>query len=173
MPDVNQRTCPACEQAFTPHHGSQKWCTFRCRDRERQRRFRKLNGPSAITRPCRYCEATFSSPDGRQYYCSDDCTRTAKSLREAYRRYGITMEQYRAMWLRQNGVCAICSKPELTERNRLLTIDHDHDTGQVRALLCSHCNRAIGLLRDDPDVIAAAAAYVFAHKQRSTIDALA
>lgn len=75
------------------------------------------------------------------------------------------MQQYRAMWLRQNGVCAICELPERTERNRLLIIDHDHVTGQVRALLCSQCNRAIGLLRDDPKVIAAAARYVAEHRQ--------
>lgn len=70
------------------------------------------------------------------------------------------MEEYRALWLRQGGACAICKKPERTARNRLLTIDHDHNTGHVRGLLCSQCNRAIGLLQDDPKVIAAAARYV-------------
>lgn len=160
-----QLICPACEQAFTPHHGSQKWCTFRCRDRERQRRFRRLSGPPSITRPCGYCASDFSSPDGRQRYCSDDCARTAKSLREAYRRYGITMAEYRTIWFHQGGVCAICEQPETTERNRLLAIDHDHVSGHVRALLCSQCNRAIGLLRDDPKTIRAAADYVERHRQ--------
>lgn len=87
------------------------------------------------------------------------------------------MQQFRAMWLAQGGVCAICRQPERTERNRLLTIDHDHETGQVRALLCSQCNRAIGLLQDDPAVIRAAADYVQAHRVLSAgsgpIDALA
>jgi hypothetical protein len=126
----------------------------------RQRGYGNFRAPAAIDRPCRYCGASFSSTDGRQYYCSDDCSRTAKSLREAYRRYGMTMEQYRAMWLHQGGVCAICGMPERTDRNRLLTIDHDHTTGAVRALLCSQCNRALGLLGDDPKVIDAAAEYV-------------
>lgn len=161
------RTCPGCEQVFTPnpHAPYQRWCSVRCGSRLRQRTYRNLHAPESIKRPCRYCEAEFSSVDGRQYYCSDECTRTAKSLREAYRRYGITMQEYRAVWLRQKGVCAICRKPERTERNRLLTIDHDHVSGQIRGLLCSQCNRAIGLLDDDPHVILAAAAYVKEYRQ--------
>jgi len=119
-----------------------------------------LRGPSAIIRPCEYCTAEFSSVDGRTKYCGEECARTAKSLREAYRRYGIEMQEYRRLLLKQNSVCAICRKPERTERNNLLTIDHDHVSGHVRGLLCSHCNRAIGLLQDEPKIIAAAAAYV-------------
>lgn len=93
-------------------------------------------------------------------YCSDECSRTGKSLGNAAYLYGISMQEYRRLWLKQKGLCAICRKLERTERNRLLTIDHDHVSGHIRGLLCSHCNRAIGLLQDDPDVIAAAAAYV-------------
>jgi hypothetical protein len=44
-------------------------------------------------------------------------------------------------------------------------IDHDHVTGQVRGLLCGSCNSGIGLLRDDPGVIKAAARYVAKHRQ--------
>lgn len=164
---MEQRTCPGCEQQYRPTAKHQKWCSLRCGDRTRRRRYgdrrrdrESFRAPVAIDRPCRYCGVSFSSTDGRQYYCADDCSRTAKSLREAYRRYGMTMEQYRAMWLHQGGVCAICGMPERTQRNRLLVIDHDHTTGAVRALLCSQCNRALGLLGDDPKVIDAAAEYV-------------
>jgi hypothetical protein len=83
--------------------------------------------------------------------------------------YGITREQYRALWLAQKGVCAVCRKPERTARNRLLTIDHDHVTGQVRGLLCSQCNRAIGLLDDSPKVIEAAASYVRKNRQMKLV----
>jgi hypothetical protein len=76
----------------------------------------------------------------------------------------MTMERFRAMWLEQGGVCAICGLPERTQRNRLLVIDHDHVTGKVRALLCSQCNRAIGLLCDDPKVVEAAADYIRRHR---------
>jgi len=157
---MDQRTCPGCEQAFTPTAGKQFWCSLRCGSRTRQRTYRSLRGPESLTRPCRYCETPYTSVDGRQYYCSDECSRSAKSLREAYRRYGVTMQQYRAVWVRQGGVCVICEQPERTERNRLLTIDHDHVTGRFRGLLCSQCNRAIGLLQDNPKVIDAAARYI-------------
>lgn len=116
-------------------------------------------------RLCGYCETPFPPNDVRHKYCGEECSATAKSLREAYRRYGITMQEYRAMSLRQDGKCAICRHPERTERNRLLTIDHDHVSGHIRELLCSHCNRAIGLLQDDPKIIRAAAAYVERNRQ--------
>ena len=154
-----KRTCPSCETEFTPASNHQTWCSKKCYNRERQRRYLQIR-PRTLTRPCRYCTKTYSSPDGRQYYCSDECSRIAKSLRQAYRLYGITMEEYRAIWLRQNGTCAICRKPERTARNRLLTVDHDHVAGHVRGLLCSQCTRALGLLNDDPETIEAAAEYV-------------
>lgn len=65
--------------------------------------------------------------------------------------FGITPEQYEAMLKAQDGVCATCSKPCKT--NRWLCVDHDHDTGMIRGLLCSKCNTAIGLLNDDVDIM--------------------
>jgi hypothetical protein len=114
---------------------------------------------------CGYCEEPFASTNMAQKYCGEECARTAKSLGNARWKYGITMQEYRRLWLKQKGVCAICELPERTERNHLLTIDHDHVTDHVRGLLCSQCNRAIGMLQDDPKVIEAAAAYVRRHRQ--------
>lgn len=168
---VARKTCPSCEATYTPAAPAQKWCSLKCGSRSRQREYQGLKGPQSITRSCAYCGEGFSSADGRVYYCGDECARTAKSLRESYRRYGITMEEYRALWLRQGGKCAICKKPERTQRNRLLTIDHDHQTGHIRGLLCSQCNRAIGLLQDDPKVIQAAALYVRNGRQITLITA--
>lgn len=70
------------------------------------------------------------------------------------RTYGLTDEAYRAMLERQEGRCAVC----LDEAK--LCVDHDHKTGKVRGLLCSHCNTAIGHLRDDPSRIRRAADYL-------------
>lgn len=63
----------------------------------------------------------------------------------------------------QNDLCAICGKPETAERSGKvmpLSIDHCHVTNQVRALLCHRCNKAIGLMLDDPVRLRAAADYV-------------
>lgn len=81
------------------------------------------------------------------------------------RTYGITLEEYQRMLEEQGGVCAICERPE-TRMNRsgtaqeVLCVDHDHETGEVRGLLCHDCNTALGKFGDDPQVILRAAAYL-------------
>jgi hypothetical protein len=77
------------------------------------------------------------------------------------RKFGLTAEQYDAMVVAQNGVCAICHKPCQNKRSKgRLSVDHDHVTGKVRALLCHLCNFGVGAMRDDSMVLRAAADYV-------------
>lgn len=73
-------------------------------------------------------------------------------------RYGISPEQYDEMLKRQGGVCAVCEKNGHTKHP--LHVDHDHETGQVRALLCAKCNIALGSMDEDADRIKALAAYI-------------
>jgi len=84
--------------------------------------------------------------------------------RNAYRRYGITLEEYDTMLAKQNYVCAICKNPEsmLHKSGRLynLSIDHDHDTGRVRGLLCRNCNIGLGCFNDDILQLRAAISYL-------------
>lgn len=82
--------------------------------------------------------------------------------------YGITPEQYEAMWTAQRGVCAICGRPEIaTFRGKIkrLAIDHNHQTRKVRALLCVQCNHGLGRFDDDPELLEKAAAYLRYHKK--------
>lgn len=72
-------------------------------------------------------------------------------------RYGMTAEDYAALSDAQGGVCAVCGRPPSRTR---LAVDHDHETGRVRGLLCQHCNRGLGLLGDDPTLMRKLAAYV-------------
>ena len=77
--------------------------------------------------------------------------------------YGVTLGWYRATLEKQNGACAICKKPETAViRGKLLklAVDHCHDTGKVRGLLCRACNNAIGALNHDVDVLQAAIKYL-------------
>lgn len=83
------------------------------------------------------------------------------------RDYGISLKRYREMHAAQGGVCFICGKPEtnMTKdgKPRMLAVDHDHRTGAVRKLLCTHCNTLIGLARDDIGRLRAAIAYLETH----------
>lgn len=65
------------------------------------------------------------------------------------KQYGISLLEYNLLLKRQNGVCAICLRPERSDRYKHFSVDHDHVTGKVRGLLCSGCNRAIGIMGDD------------------------
>lgn len=80
-------------------------------------------------------------------------------------RYGITAEEYEAMLVDQDGLCAICDKPETrcdrkTGQPLRLVIDHCHATGRVRALLCSRCNVALGMANDEVETLLEMANYV-------------
>ena len=77
----------------------------------------------------------------RKRYTTDG--RWEKQLRD---RFGLEPEQYWKMHEEQKGLCAICEKPQCVGTK--LDVDHDHETGKVRALLCRHCNTGIGLLGD-------------------------
>lgn len=70
--------------------------------------------------------------------------------------------EYRRKFEEQNGLCAICNKPEPIKGRRLAD-DHDHETGKRRGLLCSLCNCGIGLLQDDPSLLLKAVAYLNLH----------
>lgn len=77
--------------------------------------------------------------------------------------YGISLERFKEMRDSQNGVCAICGKPETMKFRGVvasLSIDHCHKSGSVRGLLCSSCNRGIGILGDSPERLRAAADYI-------------
>ena len=79
------------------------------------------------------------------------------------RDFGITLEQYEQMHVQQNAACAICGTHQ-SFLNRKLCVDHCHDTGKVRQLLCNNCNRCLGLLKDDPIILIRAARYIKAHR---------
>jgi hypothetical protein len=81
-------------------------------------------------------------------------------------KYGLTPEEFDAILASQGGRCGICrSKSPKSARNGTWCVDHDHVTGQVRGLLCNLCNRAVGMLQDDPKIIRAAVRYVERHRQ--------
>lgn len=86
--------------------------------------------------------------------------------------YGLTVSEYEEMFRKQNGVCAICKKPETrtstykgVTKIRPLCVDHCHNSRKVRELLCSHCNTALGLFEDRIDLFETAIEYIRRHKE--------
>lgn len=79
--------------------------------------------------------------------------------------YGILPEQYIDLLEKQRGVCAICHRPERTRRR--LSVDHDHDSGVIRGLLCTNCNAGIGNLGDNPGLLRVAAEYLEAAQNKN------
>lgn len=106
-----------------------------------------------------------ATPDGL-YSCCRSCKRITRLLYA----YNLTLCEYGAMLDAQGGVCALCRQPDSS--GRALAVDHDHtccaasssSCGKcVRQLLCWECNTGIGKLRDDPQVLRAAADYIERH----------
>ncbi len=98
------------------------------------------------------------NPEQRRAYTAqwrrDNPDKVAVANRRAAlkRKYGITPERYDEMVAKQGGTCGICKRPDPrggTNRRGFWHVDHDHDTGEVRGLLCFTCNTALGHLGDD------------------------
>jgi hypothetical protein len=124
----------------------------------------EIRGRKTI-RICRTCEKERSA----KWYAKQTDERTyARVRRSNLQRYGMTPEEYDALLEAQNGVCAICKKPEKTKRG-VLHVDHDHSTGKNRALLCSLCNPGLGCFQDSPELLEAAKVYLVRHMETVSI----
>ena len=91
----------------------------------------------------------------KAYYEANRELELAQRRTAKLRRYGLTREQFAAMLADQKGACLIC-----LQQMALPVVDHDHETGKVRGLLCRMCNSALGLLQDSPDILRRAARYL-------------
>jgi hypothetical protein len=82
-----------------------------------------------------------------------------KRYRRDLAKYGITLKEYESILIAQNYKCKICGK-HVSELNRSLFVDHDHNTGKIRGLLCQYCNSAIGYFNDDGNILLNAIDYL-------------
>lgn len=114
---------------------------------------------------CKTCKQVFTPTNPCNIYCSAEC----KGKNSYYKRqYGITDADLAKMKEEQDNKCYLCgSEGFLIGKNNnseKLAVDHDHATGKVRKLLCHNCNRALGLLKDNAEVLRKAAKYVEEHR---------
>jgi hypothetical protein len=74
-----------------------------------------------------------------------------RKLSHLARKYGMTQTDWDAMYAAQGGVCAICKVPGRVGKHGKLAVDHCHNTGRIRGLLCTPCNISIGILGETPE----------------------
>lgn len=77
--------------------------------------------------------------------------------------FGITLEQYEALAAVQKHKCAICDVPQVEQRKKM-AVDHNHDTGKIRALLCHNCNVGLGNFKDNEQILTKAIQYLYVHR---------
>lgn len=106
------------------------------------------------------------NPERRAAYQAEYRNRPERKRKQRdmyYRRtYGISADELDEMLESQNGRCAICG--EKPERLASMHVDHDHERGHLRGLLCLSCNQGLGQFRDDPAMLLRAIVYL---RQRS------
>lgn len=87
------------------------------------------------------------------------------------KKYGITEQIYLQMLDKQGGVCACCGVPPQggTGKDRMLHVDHDHATGDVRWLLCGNCNHMLGHARESPEILRRGADLLEGRQKATTI----
>lgn len=145
------------------------WCKACYREWHRER-YVPRDGVTDAPRDCLWCGTSYQPKQRRaSKYCSPACGEAARKAsghtREKHliRTFGITQADYDRMLADQGGGCALCGKTAEEQKGRYQTylhVDHCHDTGRVRGLLCDEHNLLLGRFNDDPALLRRAAAYL-------------
>lgn len=136
-PDGRQSSCKACRKAASEAR------------KERKKKYdqqRYAAQKEKVKRAVRKWQS--NNPEKVQQY---------KLKNALSRRYSLTVEEYQELLISQGGVCAICGG---SDEQQAFVVDHDHNTGQVRGILCHRCNCMLGFGRDDTTILQAGIEYL-------------
>lgn len=119
-----------------------------------------INPKYPTIRICRICQR-----DSQRRYAKDKFSLSHWRRYHFQHRYGITLERYYEMVEKQGGVCALCHRTSQTinpktGEPRPLYVDHNHENGKVRGLLCQKCNTALAQFGDSVEVLERAIKYI-------------
>lgn len=182
--------CVVCGTPIRSTRKRRRYCSVRCHWTDQNS---KRQTTQELDRSCSVCGKMFKPLQKRgagKQVCSEQCRLARRKLLRVRRFerlsdgttdgikrvrrndnlqiYGLSVEKYETMFAEQNGLCAICGKPETMKTSkgylRALSVDHCHKRAHVRKLLCAKCNQGIGLFFDDPDLLRAAATYLEKHE---------
>ena len=141
-----------------------RWCAGRCKD------FRPIGEFSSSKGPCRKCVAQSVAKIRKRWTQAERAQMAAliKGWRDEnpeyerrwrlLREYGVTPEWYENKLAEQGGHCALCNMDRVAHR-KYLFVDHNHETGAVRGILCYRCNTFLARV-EDPNWLARALAYL-------------
>ena len=147
------KTCPKCKvkrtlDNFTKNKSTKDGLSSWCRQCNRNAQLQwQMNGGSKKKKV--YADAA---------HLKDPSKRKAKALRQ---NYGISLEEYNAMWEKQDEACAICKLKETAGKG--FHMDHDHQTGKIRGILCHSCNLMLGNAKDNISTMKSAISYLGKH----------
>lgn len=118
--------------------------------------------PSAEMRPdYRYlCLICFSELGNTWQEAHPTASARHKRKHHLLKTFGVTLEEMEQLLAKQGWVCAICGEPISDKRGYAPHVDHDHESGRVRGILCFHCNTGLGQFKDDPARLLAAIHYL-------------
>lgn len=141
--DINSRICSGCKKELFKDN-------FTCSD---------WNLRHPYCKGCR-SKANYKSKIRNKDTYEQYRVKAAESSRRSYlkKTWGISLEEFNELRDSQDGLCAICKISTDT-----FHIDHNHQTGKIRSLLCSNCNRGIGYLKESSIILYAAIEYLNQH----------
>jgi hypothetical protein len=136
------KDCPKCGK-------SKSWFDFTIRATGK-----RANQPVAWCKECSSLEQKKRKERDKSLYRRVEWPSKLKRL------YGLSVDQYFEILANQDGGCAICKTKTPGNRKTMFSVDHSHQTGQIRGLLCDPCNTALGLLQDDQNRLQNAMEYL-------------
>lgn len=143
--------CLVCKKPFFPHKITQYCCSESCyrKKANEARREQRAANPEFFRAQDKERYVTYKSTSVRQYHYKT--------------KYGLSLENVHRMFARQHGKCLGCQNPMTLpggKQGEPCCVDHNHETGVVRGLLCHTCNRSLGLVKESPETLRRLSSYL-------------
>lgn len=128
--------------------------------------YKNRKGKGGLTSYCRSCQSQVNA-EMRASLSPEEKAKRDKYLRDFVikRKYNLTPEQWESLFDEQGRACAICKTTECRTQNGW-NVDHCHSTGEVRGILCQHCNQLLGMAQDKTQILIDATFYLLKYQHQ-------
>ena len=130
------------------------------RTKEKKNKWRKNNKDKVKQISDKYNSKDSTKQKLKKYYQQH---KNSLRDRDLQKKYNISLNEYNTLLQNQNCVCAIC-KINKCSSGKAFAVDHSHETGKVRGLLCKNCNLGLGIFKDNPLTLQKASSYLMEHQ---------